>query len=1720
MALYHFSAKMLSRGSRNTVGAIAYRAGCKLYDERTGQSFDYRHKDVEHVELLLPKDAPSWAVEIQKLMLEDRRKGVQAWCDIVEAAEKRVDSQVWREVEFALHRELTKDQNMALAREFVQDQICARGITAQLNFHFDVDEKTKEETPHCHVNMTTRRLDEAGMSSTKEEDWNKKELLLELRVQWEEYSNFYLKLYGHDVRIDHRSHKARGIEMEPQPKLGKGILEQERRGNPRSTPGSFATEKMQAFHECKLRNLYRIVRRPDVVLEIASKHNATFMWADVQKVLHRYVDELPLFQKLDAKLKTSSELILLKSDPEGQDIYTTRTLLNAEKSLIENAEALSNSKTHGVQDHHINVAIKKANKDLKKFGGLSSDQKHAIAHVTDEGQLKCVVGIAGAGKTTALGVCHDIWKAEGYAVYGLAPTGKAAQNLEQGGMASTTLHKFLKSFEEGRCHYNQNSVLVLDEAGMVDMERFEKLLSAVNHLGTKLIVVGDGAQLQPVEAGPAFRLVTTRLGKSELNTVVRQKEDWQRDATVLFGKQETQAAIQKYANRGHVHIVEEKLPSLQEAMSNNDHEGIVKLYEVSSRTSSLIYREMARDVKKENPHETNTFSLIKQHQDFERYMSWKSLQKSSAAQILKEGDVYLPILKARALDPTKMAMLFGDKKLNKEAQNAEAISLLKKSGLESLVGIEKQPGLRPSLRLRQSVDVRQHTKDALIRAWHSGLKESPDKTSLMLAFSNKDVNDLNRTARSLLKDSGHLSREDFTYTIAKMDEDDFGRKRVVTEEKSFSEGDRIVFTRKAKGMSVKNGTMGTITGLNQQTIQVKLEKGKEISFAPKLNPYFDQGWAVTIHKSQGTTVDTTYLLASYEMTQNLAYVAMTRHQYNVYVFGSSLDFWRPEKLPEVLSKSGEKLSAADYLDAGSLNKLMQRDDRLLSKIFERVSNELDAMGAVSKKAFWQVADHFLGIKREQDIRVTPDHTSLSVREEVRAENLLQTKSKASITQDVVISQPLKGSAPQSSKPFIEASLVEAALKQNMSSFADDIFSSIGEPYNAAASSSSERRYGKKGHIAVNLKTGAWIDHKDSDKSGGPLHMLTKIKGLGFREAVEYGASWAGLSQRDLSERGLSQTSTERSTFAPLVYSPQQDEKEAVRAENKAKIDKAQALWVQGRPIQGTIAERYLREHRKIEGPLSERILLEGTLSEGDLPNDLRYLPFFTDRQSQRSFPCLMAGVRSERGDITAVQITFLNAHTAAKADIPVAKRSFGVVKGSAVTLQGSLSEGKASNVLFVAEGLETALSLKSAGVQGTIKASLGLSNIKRMAPDRPDAHIVICADHDAPDSPAAKSLKKSVLALQERGLVVIVIKPDKVGEDFNDVLKAQGPQGVRDILERSLPKDLLKIVHPEKDLLLEAPVFAKNALERKAVEKNTITLPQKSEEGVTLKETTVSMKNEGVFEQLTQQCVQKLYAYLGEERIDLTPDLMKRVEKQAEKAANFIFYAHTLKGTQPMEKETKHFLLRAKYELDRIPEIRDTIIAEWKKASSYKGEKDELIAHMVAERQASIEGRMYLEAKQAGFKPLSNIPDLAEKELKAHRTTTEAIAQKLVKKHGLSEMAATHCAKDILRHQEIHGEKPSDSQMAAMVQISRELDKQGYPISMGPHNIEYLRRREGDLQFREMASQGKDLSGFKEFPHREQSYFQSQTRIKSYETEKSTRALEENARDYGMELSM
>lgn len=507
MAIYHHTTRMIGRNNGgNPVKALAYISGVQLADGRTGKVYNFKDKSVEEVQLFLPESAPQWAKDIQKLVREDPEKGLQLLSDIANQAEKRNDAQVYREIEFSLPRELTYEQNKQLATEYVQDQFCQRGMLAIQSFHIERCEKTGELNPHCHTFFLTRELAEGNLfpdssprlSEKKNRDWNERELHGEWREQWAQYASFHLKMHGHDITLDHRSYEEQGLDIEPQIKLGKGVKEQEKRAQGKEgiseireldgegykpldqleafssyTQGFVetkpATDRVQALREVQLRNLYRILRRPETVLDIVTRHHATFMWGDVQKILGRYVDDSELFQRLDARLRNSKELLLLKIEGvkdrenriEERAIYTTRSMLKAEKELVSTAESLAAHHTHAVSSASLEKGLGLIQEKLGEQGGkLSEDQEKAIRHLTAEGQLKCIVGYAGAGKTTALEACRDIWEAEGYRVYGLAPTGRAAQNLESSGIRSQTLHRFLKSFEEGRSQYSDKSVLV------------------------------------------------------------------------------------------------------------------------------------------------------------------------------------------------------------------------------------------------------------------------------------------------------------------------------------------------------------------------------------------------------------------------------------------------------------------------------------------------------------------------------------------------------------------------------------------------------------------------------------------------------------------------------------------------------------------------------------------------------------------------------------------------------------------------------------------------------------------------------------------------------------------------------------------------------------------------------------------------------------------------------------------------------------------------------------------------------------------------------------------------------------------------------------------------------------------------------------------------------------------------------------------------------------
>jgi hypothetical protein len=201
-------AQVISRSAgRSAIAAAAYRAGERLRDDRTGQMHDYSRKAyVEHREIMAPETAPEW--------MRDR---AALWSG-VEAAEKRKDAQLAREVHFALPRELDRGERVELIRDFCQREFVARGMIADVAIH-NPSGRDGGEQPHAHVMLTTRVLTGDGFGP-KDREWNDKALYEGWREGWAEHANLALERKGSRERIDHRSFAERGIDREPEPKLG------------------------------------------------------------------------------------------------------------------------------------------------------------------------------------------------------------------------------------------------------------------------------------------------------------------------------------------------------------------------------------------------------------------------------------------------------------------------------------------------------------------------------------------------------------------------------------------------------------------------------------------------------------------------------------------------------------------------------------------------------------------------------------------------------------------------------------------------------------------------------------------------------------------------------------------------------------------------------------------------------------------------------------------------------------------------------------------------------------------------------------------------------------------------------------------------------------------------------------------------------------------------------------------------------------------------------------------------------------------------------------------------------------------------------------------------------------------------------------------------------------------------------------------------------------
>lgn len=187
---------------------------------------------------------------------------------------------------------------------------------------------------------------------------------------------------------------------------------------------------------------------------------------------------------------------------------------------------------------------------------------------------------------------------------------------------------------------------------------------------------------------------------------------------------------------------------------------------------------------------------------------------------------------------------------------------------------------------------RDATLGALINDYMADVsRNGADALRLAFAHRRKDVHALNQAIRGAMQDAGKIGPETMYLTE--------------TGYRAFAKDDRIVFTQNNREMGVKNGMLGTVTRADESglTVQLDTEDGQRrlVTINPHHYRSFDHGYAVTVHKSQGATVDRSYVLASKSMDRSLAYVAMTRHRDDMKLYLNAKDkpVWAENQSPNL-----------------------------------------------------------------------------------------------------------------------------------------------------------------------------------------------------------------------------------------------------------------------------------------------------------------------------------------------------------------------------------------------------------------------------------------------------------------------------------------------------------------------------------------------------------------------------------------------------------------------------------------------------------------------------------------------------------------------------------------------------------------------------------------------------------------------------------------------------
>ena len=230
----------------------------------------------------------------------------------------------------------------------------------------------------------------------------------------------------------------------------------------------------------------------------------------------------------------------------GDRRYTTLEMLRVEGRIVNSAVRRVGRLAGQVNRRTIDEV-------LASHHHLDGEQAAGVRKLLGSGNgLDVVIGQAGTGKSTMLGVARVGWQSAGYRVLGTAVASRTAAELEAGsGIESVTMARLLLDLERGTTTLTARHVIVVDEASLVGSRSLDRLQAQVDRARGKLVLVGDHRQLSSIDAGGALRALSNTMSSHviELTTNRRQAQvaqEWERQALVQLRQGDIAAAVAAY----------------------------------------------------------------------------------------------------------------------------------------------------------------------------------------------------------------------------------------------------------------------------------------------------------------------------------------------------------------------------------------------------------------------------------------------------------------------------------------------------------------------------------------------------------------------------------------------------------------------------------------------------------------------------------------------------------------------------------------------------------------------------------------------------------------------------------------------------------------------------------------------------------------------------------------------------------------------------------------------------------------------------------------------------------------------------------------------------------------------------------------------------------------------------------------------------------------------